>query len=326
MKLVSCNYCGSDDYSLVNHGPDLLLDRSGDYTLVRCRVCDLIYQNPRLTLEELPPHYPEEYDPYQEDIKSESSLTRRIDANYRIQRRCRQFMKFAPYTDTLLDVGCATGLFLNAMQEHGWSVAGVELSNYAATYAQETFGLPVTIGTLEHAQFPDSRFNAVTMWDVLEHVIDPKITIAEVYRILQPGGMLALSLPNPASWEARIFGSGWVGWDRPRHLHLFTPTVIQKYLTDAGFTDVHIESLGGRLGLSLLSVEMLLTSYGESGQKWIPCLTWLYNWPLRILTWPAYWLAEVMNRANIMNVYAYKPKKTAQHKRRAPSPDCHSLG
>jgi len=307
MKPVPCNYCGADDAALINHGPDLLLNRPGDYRLVRCRACGLIYQNPRLTLEELPEHYPADYDPYREDIRAERSVTRRVDANYGLQRRCRQFMKFAPRPGALLDVGCATGLFLNAMRDHGWRVRGVELSPYAAAYARETFNLEVTVGTLEAAQFPDAHFDAVSLWDVLEHVIDPKAALAEIRRILRPGGMLALSLPNPVAWEARLFGGGWVGWDRPRHLHLFTPAVLRRYLEDAGFVNAQFESLGGRLGLTLLSAEMLLTSRGASPEKWAPRLKLLYNWPLRVLTWPLYWLAERLNRANIMNVYAYKP-------------------
>jgi len=308
MKTITCNYCGSYDHLTVNHGPDLLLNRPGNYTLVRCLYCGLIYQNPQLTLEEMSDHYPDNYDPFREDIRTDTSLIRRIDASYGLQRRRRLFMKYASRQGRILDVGCATGLFLNAMSNHGWQVTGVELSPYAAAYAQRVFKLKVIVGALEAARFPDTYFDAVTLWDTLEHVIDPKGTLSEIYRILQPGGMLALSLPNPISWEASIFGNGWVGWDRPRHLHLFTPAVLRRYLKEAGFINLKTKSLGGRLGLTLMSLEMLFNSRNMPLEKWGPRIKMINNWPVRALTLPLYWLAEHLNRSNIFNVFVYKPQ------------------
>ena len=307
MRHVNCNYCGADEPELVNQGPDLLLNRQTIFHLVRCRQCGLIYQNPQLTLEELPNHYPEEYRPYRLDIQNETKITRRIDAQYGLDRRCHQLNNHYPAKGKLLDIGCATGLFINAMQIRGWQVQGVELSPYAAEYARQTFGLDVITGTLESAVLPTQNLDVVTMWDVLEHVIDPKKTLAEIGRILKPGGMLALSLPNPECVEARLFGSHWIGWDRPRHLHLFTTAVLQKYLTDAGFANMKVESLGGRLGLTLLSVQLFLTykQYTYSAiERW---LTFIYNWPMRVATWPLYRFAEKLNQTTVMTIFAYKP-------------------
>ncbi|MEW5989267.1 MAG: class I SAM-dependent methyltransferase, partial [Chloroflexota bacterium] len=242
MKEVSCNLCGHDEPELVNRGPDLLLNRPGDFCLVRCRHCGLIYQNPALTLAELGDYYPDDYLPYAKAIQSESSPFRRLDLEYGLVRRCRRLMRHRPSPGRLLDVGCATGLFLNAMRERDWQVAGVEPSLNASTYARQTFNLDIYTGTLEEAGLPAAHFDAVTLWDVLEHVIDPKATLAEIGRILKPGGLLVLSLPNPSCVEARLFGSHWLGWDRPRHLHLFTRPVLQRYLSDTGFGLDRVES------------------------------------------------------------------------------------
>ena len=307
MRYVNCNYCGSDNSEPVNHGPDLLLNRHQEFYLVRCYHCGLIYQNPQLTLDELPAHYPEEYKPYRRDVQSETQFTRRIDAQYGLTRRCRQLMKYFPGPGKLLDIGCATGLFLNEMQGYGWRVRGVELSPYAAEYARQTFALDVVTGTLETAEFPPDNFDVVTMWDVLEHVTEPKYTLAEIGRVLKPGGMLALSLPNPGCIEAQLFGVYWIGWDRPRHLHLFTTAVLRNYLTDAGFRDIKVESLGGRLGLTLLSIQLLLNNKNISPQKSERWLNLLYNWPLRAATWPIYRLLEKLNQTTVMTVFARLP-------------------
>lgn len=302
---VTCNYCGTDDADLVNQGPDLLLNRPGDFRLMRCRHCGLIYQNPRLTLEELPSYYPEEYQPYRQDIDAQDSALQRFDAQFGLNRRCRQLIRHHPQPAQLLDVGCATGLFLNTMRQYDWQVTGVELSPYASEYARRTFGLEVITGTLESAQLPNNAFDVVTLWDVLEHVVDPKITLKEISRILKPGGLLALSLPNPTAFEASLFGASWVGWDRPRHLHLFTPAILKNYLQDAGFQLEAIESLGGRLGLTLLSAKMLCRSRNISDNKSLPILNFIYNIPFRLVSWPFYRIGELMNRATVMTVFAH---------------------
>lgn len=304
MRYVNCNYCGADDTEPVNSGPDLLLNRPGAYKLVRCRQCGLIYQNPQLTLDELPAHYPEAYQPYKKDIQTES-LLRRLDLQHGLNRRCQQLVRRWPHQPgSLLDVGCATGLFLNQMRQKEWQVTGVELSSYAAEYARQTFGLHVITGTLEETALPTDSFDVVTLWDVLEHVVDPKETLLEIARVLKPGGMLLLGLPNPASFEARLFGASWVGWDRPRHLHLFTPTVLENYLHATGFKLDVIESLGGRLGLTLLSVEMMLNGKGVPAERYRPWLKFLYNRPFRLATWPIYRLGEWLNKATVMTVFA----------------------
>lgn len=303
MRYVICNFCGEDDSEPLNRGPDLLLNRDGDFQLVRCRNCGLIYQNPQLTLDELAEHYPENYDPYQESVTS-LGFTQRISAQHGLSRRLKLLTRYAQPPGRLLDVGCATGLFLNAAHQQGWQVEGVELSTHAAEYARRQFGLSVFQGTLEQASFSAGTFDVVTMWDVLEHVIDPRETVREVARVLRPGGLLALSLPNPRAIQARVFGSSWVGWDRPRHLHIFTPDVLTAYLREAGFKDPAFVSQGGRLGLSLISLRMFLNQRHVPVDRSQRVERLLYNIPLRIATWPIYRLLEALNRTTVVNVFA----------------------
>lgn len=304
MEQVNCNYCGRDEADVVSQGGDLLLDRPGAYRLVQCRHCGLIYQNPRPTLEELAQHYPNDYQPYQRGMVENDSLWRRLDRGHEMSRRCKRLMRYHSEPGHLLEVGCSTGLFLVAMRERGWQVRGVELSPYAAEYARKTFNLDVATGSLEEVKLEDHAFDVVALWDVLEHVIDPKSTLSEISRILKPGGLFVASLPNPASIEARVFGSHWVGWDRPRHLHLFTPAVIEHYLTDAGFEAPTIESFSGRLGVTLMSVEFAAKARGIPEKRWRPLTRIAYGWPFRLATWPLYRLLGALNRSSIMTVFA----------------------
>lgn len=91
------------------------------------------------------------------------------------------------YNDTvgnLLDTGCGYGFFLLEMQSMCSSVTGIELSANEATYARQELGLNVHQGTLEEAGFPDSCFDNVTMWEVIEHLPDPLSYFHEIHRIL----------------------------------------------------------------------------------------------------------------------------------------------
>lgn len=306
MKPVSCNFCGQDDTEIINSGPDLLLNKDGHFTLVRCRQCGLIYQNPQLTLSELSNHYPDNYLPYQH-IPDLTQRKEQISKDTAIQRFCSRIIKHHPQPGQLLDIGCATGDFLYAMQQRQWRVQGIEPVPYAAQQAQQLLGQNIHTGTLEDTAFLDNTFDVVTLWDVLEHLPNPKSALLEINRILKPGGLLVFSIPNPNSIEARLFGKNWLGWERPRHLHLIPPHLVPKYLSITGFRIKTIESFNGRLSLTLLSLEFMLKAHGIPEQKWRPWLKMAYTMPFRMATWPVYKIAEQFNKTTIMTIFAERP-------------------
>jgi SAM-dependent methyltransferase len=204
----------------------------------------------------------------------------------------------------LLDVGCATGIFLDGMRRLGWHVAGVEPSSSAVAYARVRFDLDIFAGRLEDAHYPAASFDVVTLWDVLEHVHEPRVVLAEIARILRPGGLLVLSLPNPDSLEARLLGSHWLGWDLPRHLNLFRPMFLQRHLANAGFRTKRIESFTAGYSVLLMSLEQLMISKGQ--RPALPMKV-LRSMPMRLLarlyySGPASWF----NLSSIMVVFANK--------------------
>lgn len=300
---VNCNYCGTTEANLINEGPDLLLNRAGHYRLVQCPNCQLIYQNPRPTLTELPNFYPEDYIPYAEN-KQRTTRLQQLNLDYQMRRRTSRLTHYQPEPGHILDIGCATGAFLVAMRQLGWTVQGVELSEHAADYARRMQNLDVHTGTVESAVFATDSFDIITMWDVLEHVIDPKATLQEVRRILKPNGLLVLSLPNPDCWEARLFKQYWVGWDRPRHLHIFSQTVLNNYLQEAGFDMLSVQSFSGRLAMTLMSLDFMMNAKNIDPNKWRPWRKFLYNPFFRLLTLPFYKLAESQNQLTSMTIFA----------------------
>lgn len=302
MKEVVCNFCGQDNSDLVNAGPDML-SNSGVFRLVRCRHCGLIYQNPQLEPHELSNHYPAEYPRFNRQRESGSPL-QKLSQQHALNRQRERLERRLHGPGKLLDVGCATGQFLNHMRESGWDVVGVELNPSAANYGRDTYKLDIKIGTLEKSHFPNGTFDVVTLWDVLEHVPDPRTTLDEIARILRPGGLLVASTPNPTCIEAYLFGPHWIGWERPRHLHLFPPRLLHLYLANAGFDEIVTESFAGRLAVTLTSLAYWLKTTKIPPRIWRPCLRLAYSWPLRLATWPVYRLAEAFNRTTTMTLFA----------------------
>ena len=152
----------------------------------------------------------------------------------------------------LLDIGSAKGAFLDIAQKSGWEATGVEPSEDDSAYARQVFGINVLTGTLEEGGLPDNHFDVATMWDVVEHLKDPAGTIAEVFRVLKPGGLICVLTPNHdsliniLSCFAYRLSVRWLPLERllypPVHLYYFTPRTLSDLLRRAGF---EIRRVGG---------------------------------------------------------------------------------
>lgn len=137
-------------------------------------------------------------------------------------------------TGALLDVGAATGFFLDLAKRRKWQVQGVELSVSASAVARSK-GLDVATGSVESCELPASSFDAVSMWDVIEHLTDPPGTMNSVRRILKPKGVLAINTPDSTSAVSRLLGLKWHLVTPPEHLNLFSQYSLRLLLEKHGF-------------------------------------------------------------------------------------------
>ncbi len=310
METTTCNYCGSAGFEVIHRLPDLLLDRPDVITqLVRCTQCALVYQNPRPTFNEMGAHYPPEYDSYTPNLAEQKIpwLLRRA-YNYGIGKRMRMITDVKP-GGRLLDVGCATGTFLNGMRAHPqWTLFGVEVNEHAARIAQDS-GLNVFTGTLEAARFPDNHFDAITLWDVFEHLHDPRASLAELHRILAPGGVLVMRVPNLDSWDAKWFGETWAGLDAPRHLYIFSLEALRKFLGATGFNPIGMKCNIGSYPTFVLSIRFWLTARGTPAAKRKAIMRILEHPIARIVSAPLFYLTNIGLRGPLVTVRAYKPRE-----------------
>lgn len=142
--------------------------------------------------------------------------------------------KHLPRRGRLLDVGAATGYFIDLANKNGWSAQGIDISAHAANEARRR-GLLVEAATLESFRAADSAFAAVTMWDVLEHLPDPAAAVQKIHALLQPGGLLAINTPDSSSLWARLWRGKWQALVPPEHMILFTKRSLEILLGEAGY-------------------------------------------------------------------------------------------
>src|SRR5208283_29889 len=228
MRYVNCNLCSADEIRSVTV--------QNNYTAVQCRRCGLVYANPRPAPEALI----ELYNTYhQRNGKVSETWETLMDRNFREISALLGLMR--PGKGRLLDIGCGYGHFVELMQRHGWAASGIEPSGNAAACAQAK-GLDVRRMAIESAQFPDSSFDAITAFYVLEHLFDPLGVLKKILAMLKPGGVLVLRIPHttPIVKLLNMFGIKNNLYDLPFHLYDFSPATIRLLLEKAGFCDIKI--------------------------------------------------------------------------------------
>jgi SAM-dependent methyltransferase len=237
----------------------------GTFTVALCSTCDAGWTLPRVAAAELAAYYPPSY-----GFLVDSALQRRVQKlrlAYALSRTPLASLAQAT-PGRLLDVGCGRGDLAAALADRGWYAAGVDPSAEAVAFARG-LGVDARVGTLESVAFDDESFDAVVMHHSLEHVPDALAELARIKRLLRPGGLLVISLPNFDSWERRRFGSAWFHLDLPRHRTHFGPKSLRLSLEKSGFDVVKIDTAGDP-GSFLASVQYRLA--GRLFSKSVPAL------------------------------------------------------
>lgn len=134
----------------------------------------------------------------------------------------------------LLDYGAGTGYFAHSMHNAGWDVTAIEKSSAAREQAKELFGMEL-LPEEELSKQPDRKYNAVTLWHVMEHIQQLDNFWEEMYRILDESGIAIVAVPNSTSYDAEFYGEHWAAYDTPRHLWHFTSSTIANIASKHNF-------------------------------------------------------------------------------------------
>jgi 2-polyprenyl-3-methyl-5-hydroxy-6-metoxy-1,4-benzoquinol methylase len=301
---TACDFCGNSQTEILFEGPDRLLNRPGRFRVVRCTYCGLLRQDPRPTKHTIQFYYPPEYEPFSIAIDDENSWLVRLDRRYGMIKRRRAVEQCCP-GGRLLDVGCATGNFLYEMKRSGrWQVEGVEPNPEAARYAKERFGLIIHVGDLTTVNLPEKSYDVITMWDVFEHLHEPMTNLKIIKRLLKPGGWFIFSIPNIESWERKIFGKYWLGWELPRHLYFPSKQMMETMLHNVGIKLYKWKCIGGAYQSFLFSLRFWLEGVFGRNAFTHSIIFLSRTLPIRFLFSPFFWIITRLNRASIIAGFA----------------------
>jgi SAM-dependent methyltransferase len=170
-----------------------------------------------------------------------SSARNRLDALERVVPRGR-----------LLDVGAAAGFFVDEALARGWDASGIDVSKPMVDWGTRTLSVALERATVAALRLPAGSLDAVTMWDYVEHSIDPASDLELVRELLRPGGVLALSTGDAATFVARVSGSRWHLLTPRHHNFFFTAATLSRLLTQSGFEVVSLDHRGSRYPLRYL--------------------------------------------------------------------------
>lgn len=246
-RAVACNFCGAND--------GRLLAVENGYPVVRCAFCGLIYVNPQPTSDDLHrfynQYYPEESGELWGQIMNEG-----------FDKDTAFVCAAHPKPGRALDIGCGHGSFLARLARNGWKVTGLDLSEEAIRGAKALHGIEVLRGMFPERLFEAEAFDFVSAWYVLEHVQDPTAFVHETHRVLKPGGLFGLRVPNMDFAQLFLLlkrvprldtvlcalhidtdgkSSHFNILDPPAHLYGYTAGTIKQCLVGAGFKDVLIQ-------------------------------------------------------------------------------------
>lgn len=240
MERVPCFLCGADDYDVVYEarrdrekdddlvrkfrasGDELLIDQ-----LVRCRRCRFEYVNPRLRSEMIFSSYVEGDDP---------TYVSQLEARERtFAASLSQIERLAGGRGRLLDIGTAAGAFVAAAGKHGWDAEGCEPNKWLAEWGARHYGIRIRQGSVFDQPYEAGSFDVVTLWDVIEHTVNPREMLDRCRTLLKPGGVLIVNYPDIGSWIARLLGRRWL-FLTSVHLYYFTRSTMRRMLESAGFT------------------------------------------------------------------------------------------
>jgi len=228
-----CPVCGSSDYAM-------LFQKSGG-TYVRCRQCTMIYTNPVFTESALQEYYTNLDTGQAEIVTQESDFYREIYST-----GLKAIMKYRK-TGKILDVGCSSGFFLDIACENDWETAGIELGAIEAEMCRKK-GHRLYTQPLEDIHF-NEKFDAITLWDVFEHIVNGKAYLNQLSGIISEQGVIFIQIPNAGGLAPRIMQSDCKMFDGVEHVNLYNPKTIRMAAEQSGFEVVYLETVISELAV-----------------------------------------------------------------------------
>lgn len=268
---MTCPLCGSSDLRK-------LYALADGYATVRCGSCGFVHMSPRPTQAYLNAYY-ESATVYAYGSDQSGDYRNAIDDKKALIGRFLKGLPDIAKSGLAVDYGAGQGALVQALNELGYDATGVEISTRARAAAQSLFGVRMIDGDL--SAFADGEIALLTMFDILEHLLDPKDFLLAALTKLKPGGAALIGVPNYDALDRMLRGAGSKALIFPEHVNQFTAQSLRGLFEACGFI-VHYVGSPPPYGVAITFGlrRWLLATFGRNAVTFTvrDALVWLKRW------------------------------------------------
>jgi SAM-dependent methyltransferase len=304
---MKCPICQSAVTRIAATARDRLVTGEGPFEILECPACRLGVTRPQLSNDKLKRYYSDVYyvDFVEWSGERHGSLLPSVRDRWRRWMATRRHDR-APFRSLnmatpgrMLDVGCGDGKLLQHFADLEWDAVGLDPSSIAVEATRKR-GLEAYQGTLASHPWPESSFDAIVFEHVLEHIPQPMEALEEAARLLVPGGVVAVVVPNWACWQRSLFRDRWFHLDLPRHQQHFSTLALRRAAERVG---LHCELWGTESNVISPAYSLNYVLAGRWGKTWA---LWL-SYALGALVYPLFVLVDRRSGGDCCYVLARKP-------------------
>ena len=204
----------------------------GTQHIVKCESCGMVYESPRFLSDVI-------IKGYENSNESEHDSQYHMRVYSFLKALKKQEKRIPPSGSKVLDIGTAGGAFLDAAKQYGFDAYGMEPSADLVERGKAR-GLQIEQGTIECHGFKAGSFDMITLWDVIEHLPEPKAALLEINKLLKPNGILLINFPDIGTMQAKLAGKKF-WWILSVHLHHFTRKSVADICERTGFDAFHFQ-------------------------------------------------------------------------------------
>lgn len=211
------------------------------FALVKCRNCQLIFTNPRPNNAELHKYYESRhYISHTDKANAIINIVYKMVRNVTLKKKRTLIEKYAT-PSTILDFGCGTGNFLKVCKKSGWKVKGIEPNAKARLLAAKRLNMPIISDI--HSTHKQEKFDVITAWHVIEHLLELRKTLKYLKKRMTKEGYLIIALPNISAYDASFYKEHWAAYDVPRHLYHFSQTSLKQLAKEAELSLIDVKPM-----------------------------------------------------------------------------------
>lgn len=258
IKDEACLVCKSQYWNVIK--------QHNTFKILKCFVCNLGTITPKPNSEEIKCLYDKNYFSNEQEATGYNDylLWEKFIKKTAI-KRLKLIEKYTNSIGNLLEIGCATGYFLEMALQRGWKVKGIEISQWAANIAMKKLGGNCIINSsIEKAinSLENKKYDAIVAWDVIEHLSDPQNILKKICQLLTPNGLFAITTPDSSGLLSSLTGKFWLNYRKvPEHIYFFDKNSISQLLSQLGFTIILTKSHGKHTPIGII-INRLLQIFG----------------------------------------------------------------